>query len=134
MEFVEVTNTTDQDIDFNQNYQFQYLYKTQGTRLAICTYEDAHKEALGEISINDLYNKSGITIKAGTSAVFWCYRERHKLAVTTAFPSEAEFREAYGIADDVDVYCMIGQNGMKNTDRGVAITASADGGRQVMVS
>ena len=50
--------------------------------------------------------------------------------MTTAFPSEAEFREAYGIADDVDVYCMIGQNGMKNTDRGVAITASADGGRQ----
>ena len=29
MEFVEVTNTTDQDIDFNQTYQFQSLYKTQ---------------------------------------------------------------------------------------------------------
>ena len=29
MEFVEVTNTTDHDIDFNADYQFQYIYKTQ---------------------------------------------------------------------------------------------------------
>ena len=136
MEFVEVTNTTGQDIRFNQDYQFRYLYKNQGTRLAICTYEDAHREALGEVGIDDLYDKDDVVIKAGSSAVFWCYRERNlkdSFQNGTAFPDEAAFRAAYGIGDDVDVYCMIGQNGMKNTDRGAAITQQKDG-RQVMVS
>ena len=137
MEFVEVTNTTDEDIDFNESYQFQYLYKTQGARLAICTYEDAHKEANGEVSISDLYNKSGIVIKAHSSAVFWCYRERNLGSNFTkkglTYPTESDFRADFNIADDVSVYCMIGQNGMKNTDRGVAITQQQDG-RQVMLS
>lgn len=137
MEFVEVTNTTDSDIDFNQSYQFYYLYKTQETRLAICSYEDAHSEAQGETNINDLYGKTGITIKAHSSAVFWCYRERDlkdTFQEGVAFPDETAFRAAYGIADNIAVYCMLGQNGMKNTDRGVAITQADANGHQIMES
>lgn len=71
MEFVEVTNTTDHDIDFNADYQFQYIYKTQFTRLTVCTVEDAHKEALGEVTRAELDAKSAV-IPAHSSAVFWC--------------------------------------------------------------
>ena len=59
MEFVEVTNTTDHDIDFNTDYQFQYIYKTQFTRLTVCTVEDAHKEALGEVTRAELDARGG---------------------------------------------------------------------------
>lgn len=132
MEFVEVTNTTDHDIDFNADYQFQYIYKTQFTRLTVCTVEDAHKEALGEVTRAELDAKSAV-IPAHSSAVFWCYRESWLTGLTQPFPDEAAFRAAYNMPEDAPLYCVLGQNGMKNTDRAVGIS-HAENGRQVLVS
>lgn len=132
MEFVEVTNTTDHDIDFNADYQFQYIYKTQFTRLTVCTVEDAHKEALGEVTRDELDAKSAV-IPAHSSAVFWCYRESWLTGLTQPFPDEAAFRAAYNMPEDAPLYCVLGQNGMKNTDRAVGIS-HAENGRQVLVS
>lgn len=132
MEFVEVTNTTDHDIDFNANYQFQYIYKTQFTRLTVCTVEDAHKEALGEVTRAELDAKSAV-IPAHSSAVFWCYRESWLTGLTQPFPDEAAFRAAYNMPEGAPLYCVLGQNGMKNTDRAVGIS-HAENGRQVLVS
>lgn len=132
MEFVEVTNTTDHDIDFNANYQFQYIYKTQFTRLTVCTVEDAHKEALGEVTRAELDAKSAV-IPAHSSAVFWCYRESWLTDLTQPFPDEAAFRAAYNMPEGAPLYCVLGQNGMKNTDRAVGIS-HAENGRQVLVS
>lgn len=129
MEFVEVTNTTDHDIDFNADYQFQYIYKTQFTRLTVCTVEDAHKEALGEVTRAELDAKSAV-IPAHSSAVFWCYRESWLTGLTQPFPDEAAFRAAYNMPEDAPLYCVLGQNGMKNTDRAVGIS-HAENGRQV---
>ena len=132
MEFVEVTNTTDHDIDFNAEYQFQYIYKTQFTRLTVCTVEDAHKQALGEVSRDELDAKPAV-IPAKSSAVFWCYRESYLTGLTQPFPDEAAFRAAYNMPEDAKVYCVLGQNGMKNTDRAVGISHE-ESGRQVLVS
>ena len=132
MEFVEVTNTTDHDIDFNADYQFQYIYKTQFTRLTVCTVEDAHKEAIGEVTRDELDKKSAV-IPANSSAVFWCYRESYLKNLTRDFPTEAEFRAAYNMPEDAKLYCILGQNGMKNTDRAVGISHE-ENGRQVLVS
>lgn len=99
MEFVEVTNTTDHDIDFNADYQFQYIYKTQFTRLTVCTVEDAHKEALGEVTRAELDARSAV-IPAHSSAVFWCYRERWLTGLTQPFPDEAAFRAAYNMPEN----------------------------------
>lgn len=132
MEFVEVTNTTDHDIDFNTDYQFQYIYKTQFTRLTVCTVEDAHKEALGEVTRDELDDRSAV-IPAHSSAVFWCYRESWLTGLTQPFPDEAAFRAAYNMPEDAPLYCVLGQNGMKNTDRAVGIS-HAENGRQVLVS
>lgn len=132
MEFVEVTNTTDHDIDFNTDYQFQYIYKTQFTRLTVCTVEDAHKEALGEVTRDELDDRSAV-IPAHSSAVFWCYRESWLAGLTQPFPDEAAFRAAYNMPEDAPLYCVLGQNSMKNTDRAVGIS-HAENGRQVLVS
>jgi len=126
MEFVEVTNTTDHDIDFNADYQFQYIYKTQFTRLTVCTVEDAHKEALGEVTRAELDAKSAV-IPAHSSAVFWCYRESWLTGLTQPFPDEAAFRAAYNMPEDAPLYCVLGQNGMKNTDRAVGISHAENG-------
>lgn len=132
MEFVEVTNTTDHDVDFNTSYQFYYLYKTNKKRLAITTIEDAKKIASGELTAEDVQDKSGITIKAGQTAILWTYRENQTSYKT--FPTEAEFRTAYGIADNVPIYAMYGQNGLGNLDRGVAVTSVDADGSTVMES
>lgn len=132
MEFVEVTNTTDHDIDFNADYQFQYIYKTQFTRLTVCTVEDAHKEALREVTRDELNAKSAV-IPAHSSAVFWCYRESWLTGLTQPFPDETAFRAAYNMPENAPLYCVLGQNGMKNTDRAVGIS-HAENGRQVLVS
>ena len=132
MEFVEVTNTTDHDIDFNADYQFQYIYKTQFTRLTVCTVEDAHKETLGEVTRAELDAKSAV-IPAHSSAVFWCYRESWLTGLTQPFPDEAAFRAAYNMPENAPLYCVLGQNGMKNTNRAVGIS-HAENGRQVLVS
>ena len=132
MEFVEVTNTTDQDIDFNADYQFQYIYKTQFTRLTVCTVEDAHREALGEVTRDELDAKS-VVIPAKSSVVFWFYRESYLTGLTRDFPTEEDFRAAYSMPQDAKLYCVLGQNGMKNTDRAVGISHE-ESGRQVLVS
>ena len=132
MEFVEVTNTTDHDINFNADYQFQYIYKTQFTRLTVCTVEDAHKQALGEVTCSELDAKPA-AIPAKSSAVFWFYREAYLTGLTQPFPDESAFRAAYNMPEEAKLYCVLGQNGMKNTDRAVGISHTVDG-RQVLVS
>lgn len=132
MEFVEITNTTSQDIDFNESYQFYYFYKTNKKQLVVATCADAKKLAADKLTSEDLIDKSGITIPAGKSAVLWVYRENQTTYET--FPTEEDFRAAYEIPDDVPVYALCGQNGLGNTDRGVAVTRINEDDDTVMQS
>ena len=65
--------------------------------------------------------------------MFWCYRESWLTGLTQPFPDEAAFRAAYNMPENAPLYCVLGQNGMKNTDRAVGIS-HAENGRQVLVS
>lgn len=47
--------------------------------------EDAHKEALGEVTRDELDDRSAV-IPAHSSAVFWCYRESWLTGLTQLLP------------------------------------------------
>ncbi len=134
MEYIEVTNTTGHDIDFNTDsagYTLYYLNKTSKTETLVCTIEDAHRLANGEVTSSELSEKSGVTIAAGQTVVFWCYREG--MTTYETFPTEEEFRAAYSIDDATPVYAMV-RNGVGNTDRGFAIAKTGSSGWDVMES
>jgi len=119
MECMEVFNSTDADIDFNNDYQFAYLYKASYLPQTVTTVTNA-------ISGNTA-DTSGVIIPAHGTAVIWCYRGA-SLTGYTSFPTEDDFREAYGLSENMPVYAQTGQNGWANTDRGVALLKkNADG-------
>ncbi|MDO5402118.1 MAG: metallophosphoesterase [Eubacteriales bacterium] len=79
MEFVEITSTYDHDIKFNDMYEFYYGDNKQTVTL--------------------MDGSSDITIKKGEAVVLWNYRQD----VSTAIPTEEEFREAMNIPDSAVV-------------------------------
>lgn len=120
MECVEIFNPTASDIDFNADYAFAYLYKSNFLTQVITTVENAENAATD--------NTSGVIIPANGSAVIWCHRAEGLAGNYTSFPTEADLRTAYGIPDHVPVYAQTGQNGWGNTNRGIALLKKeADG-------
>lgn len=105
MEYLEITNPTDQDIVFGDGYRLMYCYPSG----------NVIKEK--ELTLKTMEGGTDIVIPANGSAVLWCDR-REYTALYKTFPTEQEFRDAFDIPSGVPVYMMTGQNGIGNTDRG----------------
>ena len=126
MECVEIVNTTDHDVDLNNEYQFGYEVK-EGSRkiLELNHYDDNAENSIG--------SSDSCIIPAGKTAVIWFYRVKF-LKGYTSFTTEKEFRDAYKISDDVPVYLVTGQNGMNNTNRAVELYKKNSDGTKKLVS
>lgn len=126
MECVEIVNTTDHDVDLNNEYQFGYEVK-EGSRkiLELNHYDDNAENGIG--------SSDSCIIPAGKTAVIWFYRVKF-LKGYTSFTTEKEFRDAYKISDDVQVYLVTGQNGMNNTNRAVELYKKNSDGTKKLVS
>ena len=110
MEFVEITNTSDRDVNFNAGYGLWYEYPSSGSytmkQLSVTTVDGSSED---------------VVIPANTSAVFWSQRTDLKGEAGTAYATEAQFRAAMNIPAEVKVYKVSGQNGFAENDRGFAI-------------
>jgi hypothetical protein len=126
MECVEIVNTTDHDVDLNNEYQFGYEVK-EGSRkiLELNHYDDNAENGIG--------SSDSCIIPAGKTAVIWFYRVKF-LKGYTSFTTEKEFQDAYKISDDVPVYLVTGQNGMNNTNRAVELYKKNSDGTKKLVS
>lgn len=136
LEFVELTNTTGRDINLNEEYQLTYSTKANnGTRV-----RSGGNERIVVITQPDNPNNDECIIPAGKSAVIWIHREASNtaflkekygfdLAMLTAYdtwPTEADFREIRGIADDVPVFACRNINGLGNDRNGFALRKIID--------
>lgn len=126
MECVEIVNTTDHDVDLNNEYQFGYEVK-EGSRkiLELNHYDDNAENGIG--------SSDSCIIPAGKTAVIWFYRVNF-LKGYTSFATEKEFRDAYKISYDVPVYLVTGQNGMNDTNRAVELYKKNSDGTKKLVS
>ena len=119
MECLELYNSSDNSIDFNKDYELAYLYKASAYAQPVTTVTDA---AIG-LAIEP------VIIPPHSAAVIWCYRQELK-GSSISFPTEENFRDAYGIPEEVPVYAQTGQNGWGNEDRGFALLKkNVDGSR-----
>ena len=110
MEFVEVTNTTDQDISFNQEFGLWYEYKS------------GSDYTMKQLTVQTVDGNDEVVIPAGETAVLWSQRKD-----TDHYATEEEFREAMRVPEGVRVFTVSGQNGFAENDRGFAIkTASGE--------
>jgi len=126
MECLELTNTTDHDIDFNNEYELYYVIKKDGG--------NGSNEKL-QILYKPETQDTDCMIPAGSTAVLWCDRESYLVPGSVPrWPSEAEFRTAHKIPADVPVYVFRNQNGLGNTDRGFSLRKKAEGGKTELVS
>ena len=131
MECLEITNTGDEDVVLNQDYILKYFVK-ESQRKILTLY---HFDENGEDGVG---SPEGCVVPAGSTAVLWCYRPVSFPTETyesfTSFPTEADFRSAYGISDDVPVYLFIDQNGLSNSNRGFDLFKVNEDGTQTLVS
>ena len=112
MECLELTNTTDKEIDLNKEYELVYRVK-EGSYKTLPLY---HLNQDGTCGTSD-----DCVVPAKSTVVLWCYRAGYGLTQGKdydTYPTEQEFREAYDIPEDVPVYIFTGQNGLANTFRG----------------
>lgn len=126
MECVEIVNTTDHDVDLNNEYQFGYEVKEGSRKILELNHYDDNAE-------NGIVSSDSCIIPAGKTAVIWFYRVKF-LKGYTSFTTEKEFRDAYKISDDVPVYLVTGQNGMNNTNRAVELYKKNSDGTKKLVS
>lgn len=127
MECLELTNTTDKEVDLNQEYELSYRIK-EGSCKKLPLY---HLDA----GTGDAGSSEGCTIPAHGTAVLWCYRAGHGLVQGkdyTIYPTEAEFRAEYEIPDHVPVYIFIDQNGLSNELRGIDLYHLEDDGKRLV--
>ncbi|HWQ80127.1 MAG TPA: S-layer homology domain-containing protein [Anaerovoracaceae bacterium] len=142
LEFVELTNTTNRDIDLNEEYQLTYSSKANN---GVRNYAGGNERVVIITQPDDPYNDECI-IPAGKSAVIWIHREASNTtflqekyginmgmlsvrgtvdpSVTTVYdtwPTEADFREIRGIAADVPVFTCRNINGLGNAANGFAL-------------
>lgn len=98
MEFVEVYNNSNKDINFNEYYDIVYDYNTNRKKLTV-TSSTIDKEAI---------------IPAKTAVALWVRRTSEESKNLTT----EKFKEAYNLDDDAVVLNLSGQDGLNNTDRG----------------
>lgn len=147
LEFIELTNTTDKDIDLNREYQLTYSSKTNN---GIRNYSGGNERLVAVTQLANAYDDTCI-IPAGKSAVIWIHREETNTAflqdkygftmgmltkrenaaagvktVYDTWPTEEEFREIRGIAADVPVFACRNINGLGNDRNSFALHKIAD--------
>lgn len=123
MECLEIVNTTNEDVVLNEDYVLKYFVKEDSRKvLPLYHYDETTEDGIG--------SSEDCVVPAGSAAVLWCYRIRSfpadTLSTFTSFPTEADFRAAYGISEEVPVYLFINQNGLGNTNRGFEIYDDED--------
>ena len=104
MEFVELTNTSGADIDFNSSYSLWYEYPSNGSY------------TMKQLTVACTDGSSNVTIKANETVVLWSQRTD-----VSSYPSEEDFRTAMRIPDSVQVFTVSGQTGFAENDRGFAL-------------
>lgn len=124
MECLELYNTTGETVDLNQAYELIYRVKEDNTKVL----------PLYRLLEDGTLSGEGCTIAPNSPAVLWCYRAESLAGSYDRFPTEAEFRAAYGIADDVPVYVFTAQNGLNNTLRGFELFHKEADGSKTLVS
>ena len=126
MECIEVVNTTDHEVDLNNEYQLVYFLK-EGQRkvIQLCHYDETSETHVG--------SSEDCVISAGGTAVIWSYKQSY-INDYTVFPTEQDLRNTYGIGDDVAVYIFTNQNGVGNTNRGFGIYKLSEDGSKEAVS
>lgn len=132
MECLELTNTTDQAIDLNQEYELAYRVQ-EGSYKALPIYQYAANEDPTQC----VGSQENCTVPAHSTVVLWCYRAGDGLTQGTdyqTFPTLAEFRAAYAIPDEVPVYIFTAQNGLSNTLRGFDLYEKGEGDTKTLVS
>ncbi|QVY61280.1 S-layer homology domain-containing protein [Cytobacillus gottheilii] len=103
MDFIEVYNASDSEMDFGTN--FNLVYTDGSEKLLTFTEEE-------------------VKIPAESTAVFWMRRVDLENKGKT-MPDEADFRESLNIPNDVPVFSVNNQTAMRNTTATVAIVAKA---------
>lgn len=98
MEFVELYNNSNEDINFNEYYSMVYEYTTG-------------KKAL---KVSSSVEGQDAVIPAKTAAVLWVRRTDSEAMKNL---TTEQFREAYNLSEDTVVLFMSGQNGLNNSDR-----------------
>ena len=126
MECLEVVNTTDHEVDLNNEYQLVYFIK-EGQRkvIELCHYDEASESHVG--------SSENCVIPAGGTAVIWSYKQSY-ISDYTVFPTEQDLRTTYGIGDNVPVYIFTNQNGVGNTNRGFGIYKLNEDGSKEAIS
>jgi hypothetical protein len=129
MECLELTNTTDAEINLNEEYELAYRVNA-GSYKALPLYHLDPDTA-------DAGSGENCTVPAHSTVVLWCYRAGHTLVQGKdyqTYPTEAEFRAAYSIPESVPVYIFIDQNGLNNTLRGFDLYQKESNGAKTLVS
>lgn len=126
MECLEIVNTTDKDVDLNNDCLLEYFVK-EGTRKVLPLYH------YSETAVNHEGSSESCIVPAGGTAVIWCFRKDVTVTDTVSLPTEAEFRYAYGISDDIPVYIFTNQNGINNSNRGFELYELQDDGTKEQV-
>ena len=128
MECLEITNSSDQTITLNSEYQLVYTYQEAKRKpLTVNKYSSSATNHVGA--------STGCTIAAGGTAVIWIYRYASLNSKSTSFPTLTAFRNAYGIDSSIPVYISTTQDSLNNTMRGLELfTVDASGNPDEKVS
>ncbi len=120
MECVELTNTTNREIDLNKEYKLYYRIK---------------ENSVVELPLTDCnFSSENCVIPANGTAILWCYRKDYLGDIYKRFPTEEDFKKAYGLSDEVPVYIFTAQNGLGNSLRGVELYQKQENGDETLVS
>ena len=134
MEFIELTNTTDEPIDFyNSGYELWFLKSNDNAPMAATTYEHAKafaKDGTSESEALEQAKQDVITIPAHGTAVFWIYCP--SADVVDNFPATDDFRDTFDVEDDVPIYVLY-KSGFGDENKGVALMKN-EGDKKLMAS
>ena len=107
MEFIEITNTSDQEINFNEKYELIYI---------------SDKGVSKTQTIRDGSGNDNVIIKANETVVFWNNRTD-----LDSRPTEAEFRKDMNVPDNVSVYQIVDGGSLDTNNITFSIREKATG-------
>ena len=124
MDCIEIINTTDHDVDLNKEYQLENSGKeSYFKKLTLYHYDSTKTTNIG--------TSKNCIIPAGGTAVIWMGITSY---IKAGSPTEADFRAAYGLADEVPVYLATRIGAFPNTKNGVELYKIEEDGSKTLVS
>ncbi len=88
-EYVEIYNTTNENIEFADNYSLKYIRTKVGT------------STTGTYDLPLFDDESSVVVPAQGSVILWIYNDSK---LTAGKPSITDFREAFDLDESVDIY------------------------------